>query len=113
MGVVTVGVAGTVGGDDRSGQGDISDETVGAARVLSEDVVAGAPGDVVNVGDEDRIWDFDVACGVMVCNEVMTSVVRLTEPLESVIVLVLDVKDVRAEGPEGAERLMELELEDV
>lgn len=49
----------------------------------------------------------------MVCTEVTTSVVRSTAPFRSVVVLVLDVKDVWVEGSKGAEMVMELEPEDL
>jgi hypothetical protein len=70
-------------------------------------------GDVIVVGNESGVWDFDVACAVTVCAVVTTSVVRTTDPFDNVIVLVFDVKDVCAEGPKGAEMMIEFELEEV
>lgn len=43
----------------------------------------------------------------------MASIVRITAPLGSVIVLVLDVVDVWLEGSKAVGMIMELELEDL
>lgn len=43
----------------------------------------------------------------------MTSIVRTTAPFGSVIVLVLDFKDVWVEGSKAAGMIMEPELEDL
>ena len=47
----------------------------------------------------------------MVCSEVMISVVRITEPFASVVVLVRDVIDVWVEGIKAPDMATELELE--
>jgi hypothetical protein len=114
VGVVMVGVAGTVDGDFGSGDMfEVAAGLVGEASV-SDAVVANAElEDGLVVEDEREDWDIDVACGVIVCTEVMTSVVRTREPLGIVIVLVLDVKDVWVEGSKGAGLARELELEEL
>lgn len=117
VGVVTVGVAGTVDGDTGSGEtlegaadsGDVGDAGPGA---VDRAAAADRPEGGVIVGDGE-VWDLDVGCGVMVCTEVMTSVVRTTALFGRVIVFVLDVKDVWVEGSNGAEMSMGLEGEDL
>jgi hypothetical protein len=62
--------------------------------VADGDFPGDEPEEAVVVEDKRDAWDSDVACGVMVCTEVIISVVTTTAPFGSVRVLVLDVKPV-------------------
>lgn len=107
-------MAGTVDGD--FGSGEMPEVAAGFAgdAELATGVVADVGVDEADmVEGETGDCDVDVACGVMVCTDVATSVVRTRDLLGIVIVLVFDAKDVWVEGSYGAGFAMELELENV
>jgi hypothetical protein len=84
---------------------------VGDAGVSNRVVADAEPKCAVVEEGEREGCNTNVVCGVIVCTEMITSVVRTKEPLGIVIVLVLDINDVLVEVSNGAEIAMELELE--